>query len=77
MCEGRDLFKINLRVQGVPQSAGLEDQGRLTKIRDLVKTLRTEYRTESVIADLSKTREFNRFSEAFKKTAKIGKDLIV
>ena len=42
-----------------------------TEIQDLVKTPRKEYRTESVIADLSKTGEFNRFSEESKKTVQI------
>ena len=63
-----NLFIIDLRVQRVPQTAVLEHQGRTTMIRELVETTRTEYQTESVIADLSKTREFNRFSEASKKT---------
>ena len=60
----------HLRIQGIPQDAVLEDQGRMTKIRELVKTLRTEYRTESVIADMSKTGELNRFSEDSKKDFK-------
>ena len=34
----------------------------MTKIRELVKKLRTEYRTESVIADMSKTVEFSSFT---------------
>ena len=54
-CAERDLFKIDLRVQGVPQNAVLEDQGRAPKIQDVVHTLRTQYRTESVITDLNKT----------------------
>ena len=55
-CEEGDLFKIDLRVERVPQIAVLEDQGRVTKIQDLVHTLRTQNRTESVFADLlSKT----------------------
>ena len=64
---------MDLRVQAVPQNAVLEDQGRMAKIRrELVKTLRTEHRTESVIADLGKT-----FSEESKQTIqKIGKDRI-
>ena len=52
--------------------------GRVTMIRDLVNPFRTQYRGESVIADLSKTRKFNRFSEESKKGhPKIGKDRIV
>ena len=50
-----NLFKVYPRVQGVSQNAVLEDQGRVTKIQDLVHTLRTESRTESVIADFSET----------------------
>ena len=67
-CAEGDLFKIDRRVQGDPQNAAFEGQGRTTKAQDLVKTLRTEYRTESVVADFSKTGEFNRFSEEFHKT---------
>ena len=67
-CAQEDLFKIDLHGQGVPQNAVLEDQGRMIKIRDFMKTLRTEYRRESVIADLSKTGELNTFSEESKKT---------
>ena len=72
-CAEEDLLKIDLRVQGVRQSALLEDQGRMTKIRELVKALRTEYRTESAMADSSETGEFNRFSEDSQKTVpKLG-----
>ena len=62
-----DPIKIDLRVQGVPQNAVLEDQGRVTKIQDLVQTPRTQSWTESVIADLKKTGDFNTFSEESKK----------
>ena len=55
-------------------NAVLEDQGRMTKNQEMVDKLSTEYRTESVIADFSKTGEFNRFSEESKKRLqKIGK----
>ena len=68
-CSEGDLFKMDLRVQGV-----LQDQGRATKIQDLVHTFRTQSRTESVIADLSETGEFNTFSEESQKTIpKLGK----
>ena len=44
------------------------------KKRELVNWLRTENRTESFIADWSKTGEFNRFSEESKKTIeRLGK----
>ena len=72
-----DLFKIDLRVQGVPQNAVPEDQGRVTKIRDLVKTLSTEYRTESVTADLSKTGGIQQIQWGIHKDhPKVGKDRI-
>ena len=56
-CGEGDLFKFDLRVQTVPQNAVLQDQGRVTKTQDLVHALRTQNRTEYVIAELSKTRE--------------------
>ncbi len=52
-CAEGDLFKIDPRVQGVPQNAVLEDQGKVPNVRDLVNTLRMQFQTESVIADLS------------------------
>ena len=64
MCGG-ELFKIDLRVQ---ENAVLEDQGRVTNIQGLVDTLRTQHRTESVIADMNKTGEFDTFSEESNKT---------
>ena len=57
--------------------AVLGDQGRMTKIQKMVDKLRTEYRTESVIADFSKTGQFNRFSEESKKDFKNWKDRLV
>ena len=48
----------------------LKIEGRMTKIRDLVHKLRIEYRTESVIADQSRTGEFNRFSVESKRPSK-------
>ena len=61
-------------MQGVAQNAVLEDQERLTKIQDLVHTLRIQSRTQSVTADLSKTGELNTFSEESQKTfQKLGK----
>ena len=68
-CAEGDRFKIDLRVQGVPHKEVLEDQGRVTKIQDLALTLRTQQSgTESVIADLKKTGEFNTVSGESKKT---------
>ena len=45
-------LKVDLRLQGIPQDAVLEDRGRVTKIQELVDKLRSEYRTDSVIAAL-------------------------
>ena len=50
-------FKVHLRIQGIPQAAVLEDQGRQPKIQELVDTLRSEYQTESVVADLRREKE--------------------
>ena len=59
-------------------NAVLEDQGRMTKNQEMVDKLSTEYPTESVIADFSKTGEFNRFSEESKKDdSKNWKDRVV
>ena len=68
MCAEGDPFKTDLHLQGVPQNAVLEDKGRVTKIQDLVHTLKPQSRTESVIADLNKTGEFITCSEEAKKT---------
>ena len=57
----------------MPQNAVLEDQGRVTKIQDLVHTLRTQSRTESVIADLSKTGVFQWIQRGISEGSKIGK----
>ena len=58
-CAERDLFKIDLSVQEVPQNAVLEDQGRVTKSQD---------------ADLKKAGKFNTFSDEAKKTVQqLGK----
>ena len=67
-----NLFQIDLRIQKHPQNTVLQDQGRMTKIRGLVNKIRTEYRTESVITDLDKTKKFNRFSEESKDKFKDG-----
>ena len=41
-CAEVDFFKFDLCVQGAPLNAVLEDQGRVTKVQDLVNTLRTD-----------------------------------
>ena len=47
-------LKVNLRIQGIPQDAVLEDQERMTKIQEVV---------ESVVADSSEKGTFNKSSE--------------
>ena len=44
-------FIVEVRIQRTPQDAVLEDQGRMTINSRFCDKLRTEYRTESVIAD--------------------------
>ena len=62
-CAERDLFKIDLSVQEVPQNAVLEDQGRVTKSQD---------------ADLKKAGEFKTYREEPRKDRPtIGKDRII
>ena len=67
-CAEGDPCKIDLHVQGVPQNAVLQDQGRMTKIQDLVHTLRTQSQTESFITDLKCTGDFKMFSKECKNT---------
>ena len=67
-CAEGDPCKIDLHVQGVPQNAVLQDQGRMTKIQDLVHALRTESQTESVITDLKWTGDFKMLSKECKNT---------
>ena len=50
----KNPLKDDLRIQGIPQEAVLEDQGRKTKIQELVDKLRSEKQTKSVIVDLRK-----------------------
>ena len=69
------LLKIDFRVQGVAHNAVLEGQRRATKIEDLVHTFGTQFRTEFVVTDLSKTNKFNTFLEEFAKIIqKIGEN---
>ena len=58
-----EKFKIDLRVQGVPQKAVLEDEDRTRKIRKLAHTLESQSREKALITDLPKTDTFNPFSE--------------
>ena len=68
VAEEENPFKVDLRIQGIPQDAVLEDRERMSQIQDSVDKLRTEYQTESIIADLEKKGKFNRFSEESKLT---------
>ena len=52
LCLLGNSLKVDLRVQGIPEDAVLEDQGRMTKIQELVDKLQSEYQSESVIADV-------------------------
>ena len=56
-------LKVDLRIPGIPQDAELEDQERMTKIQEVVDKVRSEYQTESVVADLSKKGKFKKSSE--------------
>ena len=50
-------MKVDLRIQGIPQDAVPEDQGRMTKIRGMVGKLQSECQ------NLSKKGKIIRFSE--------------
>ena len=68
--EEETAFQVDLRIQGVPQDAALEDQERLSKIQEVADKLRTGHQTESIIGDLVKKGKFNRFSKESKRTAR-------
>ena len=77
-CAEGNIFKIDFRAQGAPQSAVFEDQGRMTKIQNLVHTLRTQSRRKSVITDHKKTGEFNMFEWRIQKDRpKLRKERII
>ena len=54
VAEDGNSFMVDLRIQGSPKDAVLEDQGRTTKIQEMVDTLRTGYQSESIVTDLGK-----------------------
>ena len=62
-----ERFKIDLRVQGVPHEAVLEDEDRTRRIRKLAHSLRSHSRTNAMNTDLRKTDASNPFSEESKK----------
>ena len=68
-------FKVDLRIQGIPQDGVLEDQGRMTVIQELVDKLRSEYQTESNVADLRKVMKIQQVQQKNikKYNSKIGK----
>ena len=45
-------FKVDFRIQGIPQDAVTEDRESMSKCQELVDKLRTEHQTESIVADL-------------------------
>ena len=44
-------FKVDFRIEGIPQDAILEDRERMTQIKKMVDKLRDGYHTKSIIAD--------------------------
>ena len=67
VADEEDKFKIDFRVQGVPNKAALEDEGRTNRIQKLAHILETHSRTDALITDLQKT-VFKPFSEESKRT---------
>ena len=66
----RIYFKIDLRIEGIPKDAVLEDQEGMSQIHEVGDKLRTGYQTESIINDLEKKGTSNMFSEASRRTIK-------
>ena len=64
VAEEENAFQVDLRIQGVPQDAALEDQERLSKIQEVADKLRTGHQTESI----GKKGKTNGFSEDPKRT---------
>ena len=64
------FFQGDLRIQGVPKDAVLEDQERMFKIQEVVDKQRTGYKTESIINDSGKKGTSNVFSEPSRRTSK-------
>ena len=62
-------FNIDLRMQGVPHKAVLEDKVRTKRILRLARySLKTCSRMESLIKGIHKTKVFNTFSDESKRT---------
>ena len=61
-------FKVDLRIERIPQVAKLEERERMTKIQKSVAKLRAGYHTPSIIADLGKTGKSTTFSEESSRT---------
>ena len=51
VAEDENPLKVDLIIQGIPQNALLEDQGRMTQIEELLDKLRTGYQTASIVTD--------------------------
>ena len=51
-CCGGHPLKVDFRIQGIPQDAALVDQGRVTKIQELVDKLPSATQTKSIVPDL-------------------------
>ena len=60
VAEKESSFQVDLRIQGVPQDAALEDQKRLSKNQEVVYKLGTGYQTESIIGELGKKEKSGR-----------------
>ena len=54
LMEEENPLKVDLRIQGIPQDAALEDQGRMTNTQELVVKLPTGCQTESIVVDVGK-----------------------
>ena len=68
VAEEENPFKVDLRIQGVPQDAVIEDRERMSQIQELVDKLRAGYHTKPIIADLEKEGKSTRFSEESSRT---------
>ena len=67
--EDEHEFKVDFRIERIPQVAILEDRERMTKIQKSVDKLRAGDHTQSIIADLVKTGKSTTFSEESSRTS--------
>ena len=61
-------YKVDLRLERIPQVAILEDRERMTKIQKSVDKLRAGYHIQSIVADFEKTGKSTTFSEESSRT---------